>query len=179
MKLLIAVLATALLASTSFAGTSSGPDLTGTWTGKGSCSGLAFGAKFKSKVNVTLDITSDTSLNKLASHTEYDGTGDVPFGLLLDGCGLVVTLEDKPGEGRGALHGFDSAALFSKFFTTDLTSFSVFPPDKKGRSGKIKATTTVADTSVEFVGSCKFKLDRTSTTDPGLTQCDESFTCTE
>src|ERR1043165_3449560 len=107
-----------------------GPDLTGTWTGKGSCVGTGTGAKLKTKVSVTVNITDDTAANALSASFSMSGTSGVPFSVALDGCGFVATLTGTTDKGRAAVHGFDNEVPFQKFFTGDLASVSVSAPDK-------------------------------------------------
>jgi hypothetical protein len=152
------------------AGSMAGLDLSGTWTGKGSCTGLVQGEKFTIPSNVTVEIS--TFGNEFAAAFGFVGTGTIPLTVDFSGCGFAIAESAKPDRGRAAVLGFEESAPYMEFGTADLSKVSVFSPDKKGRTGKMKGTIlgAVRDAG-DLILSCKLTVERTSQVDPGIPFC--------
>jgi hypothetical protein len=150
-----------------------GLDVTGTWTGKGSCSGLVAGAKQRASGTVSLALTDDVASNAVASSLQLQGTGSsAGFVLALFGCGFAEPLPGHANKGRAALHGLNFLSPFEQFFTANVSSIKTFAPDKKGRTGKLTVSYTVGDKSQDVILTCKVHVHRTDQTDPNVLACD-------
>jgi hypothetical protein len=170
----IGLLSLTLLAFATASDAGLGPtfDLTGTWTGKGSCSGLFNGDKVSSKTTVTLEITHDTGIDQVGADLELLGTGPVPFTVGFTGCGFADAEIDKPDRGRAAIHGFEEMDPFRIFGTGDLAKAMVFAADKKGRTGKITGSVMLAVKEAdEAIVTCKLSVFRVSGADPAVDAC--------
>jgi len=148
------------------AGTFVGPDLTGTWSGKLVCKGLAsilpvageftFLAK-----EATLEITQTDG--DLAAVLEAE---DPELGVLTVDplCGIVVANPDKPSMARAGLVARESE-LFA--FAVEFQSAKVFPVNGKGVSGKMKGKGVfIGSGFAALSSSCKWTFERTSETPP-------------
>jgi hypothetical protein len=160
-------------ATTSGAGALPTLDLTGTWTGKGSCKGLLGGEKVTIKTLVTVEVSHDTAANEIAAEAAFTGTSPVPVLITFQSCGFAEAENAKPERGRAALHGYDGMAPFDFFGTGDLSKVSVFAPDKKGRTGKMSGTVFVGAKEGADIAilTCKLTAARVSDADPAVPGC--------
>ena len=138
-------------------------DLTGTWSGTTACTSLFQGEKFKFKDAPTLQVTQVG--DRIGVRADYGG-GDVDFY-----TGHAYPDAKKPDEkGEVALIacGTDSIAGNEPMFD-ELGRFAV-----STKTGKIKATlkglSFFSDPGVASpeAGTCKWKLTRTDTGNPGI-----------